>query len=270
MEDRSVGVFLEEQVPGPPTSLRVQSKSDRIMISWTPPLDDGIMIRGYLVGWGINVPDVKQTKVDGNRRYHTITGLSPNRDYVVSLRAYNSLGNGFPIYETVRTLDPGISLAGDDEDADLEPLDTPVGLRARAVSATAMRLTWTDREAPNGHYSEPQKPLDGRYYSVKYNINYRFNKRPRLLNASETAVTVEDLEPNTHYEFSVQVVLGRRKSGWSMSTSNRTKSAQPSSAPRDLTAAVGSSGNPLTVLLNWQPPKFANGQIDGIELLFIS
>ena len=76
------------------------------MIQWTPPLDDGIMIRGYIVGWGVNVPDIHQKKIDPTRHYFTIEDLNPNRDYVISLRAYNGMGNGFPIYVSVRTLDP--------------------------------------------------------------------------------------------------------------------------------------------------------------------
>lgn len=98
LEDKDEG-----QVAGPPMSLKVQSGSDSIQLSWLPPRDENVMIRGYLVGWGINIPDLEQVKVPANLRYYTIPGLKPGRDYVISLRAYNVMGNGFPIYETVRT-----------------------------------------------------------------------------------------------------------------------------------------------------------------------
>ena len=54
------------------------------------------------VGWGINIPDVEKADVDSNSRQFIITGLKPNREYVISLRAYNRIGPGFPIYETVK------------------------------------------------------------------------------------------------------------------------------------------------------------------------
>lgn len=130
----------------------------------------------FYVGWGIGVPDVQTSKVDGARRTYTIENLRPNKEYVycdvlhmpacrrfcttvcivhtryvISLRAYNRVGNGFPIYETVRTLDtstPEASL----------PLSTPIGLRAISLSSSAILLTWTD--------SDLQPPLIEEYQRV--------------------------------------------------------------------------------------------------------
>lgn len=50
----------------------------------------------------MNIPDVEKTTVDTNSRQYIIKGLKPNREYVISLRAFNNVGNGFPIYETVK------------------------------------------------------------------------------------------------------------------------------------------------------------------------
>lgn len=106
----------------------------------------------FQVGWGINIPDVEQVKVAPNLRYYTITGLKPSRDYVISLRAYNVMGNGFPIYETVRTtsigaaVPPGSGIFDAHEMAGSSPSETPVGVRADAISSSAIRVTWTDPE----------------------------------------------------------------------------------------------------------------------------
>lgn len=43
---------------------------------------------------------------------------------------------------------------------------------------------------------------------------------------------------------------------------NNTNEAKPASPPRDLTA-VKSDDKPQSITLNWQPPKFSNGQIIG-------
>lgn len=56
----------ENTVPGAPTSIRPHAESQSIAISWTPPLDDGIMVRGYMIGWGIGVPDSSIHKVNNN------------------------------------------------------------------------------------------------------------------------------------------------------------------------------------------------------------
>lgn len=44
LEDKDEG-----QVAGPPLSLKVQPSVDSIQLSWLPPRDDSVMIRGYLV-----------------------------------------------------------------------------------------------------------------------------------------------------------------------------------------------------------------------------
>ena len=48
---------------GYPTSLRPQPESNAIGVSWTPPQDDAVLIRGYIIGWGPGVPDVFKEKV---------------------------------------------------------------------------------------------------------------------------------------------------------------------------------------------------------------
>jgi hypothetical protein len=60
-----------------------------------------------MIGWGIGVPDSSTQKVDANQRYYKIPNLDANREYVISLRAYNKAGNGFPMYESIRTLQMG-------------------------------------------------------------------------------------------------------------------------------------------------------------------
>jgi hypothetical protein len=43
---------------------------------------------------------------------------------------------------------------------------------------------------------------------------------------------------------------------------NNTQEAKPASPPRDLTV-VKNDDKPQSLTLNWQPPKFSNGQIIG-------
>jgi hypothetical protein len=75
---------------------------------------------------------------------------------VISLRAYNNVGDGRPIYETTRTRD---------EEAEAEPatpLVPPLGLHAIVLSATTVVLTWMDSTLPRN-----QLVTDNRYYIVR-------------------------------------------------------------------------------------------------------
>ena len=69
--------FLESTVPSEPMSLHVRALTNSIIVSWTPPstADHNVMIRGYILGYGIGIPDVYRQILDANVRYHTIRGL---------------------------------------------------------------------------------------------------------------------------------------------------------------------------------------------------
>uniref|UniRef100_A0A158Q735 Neogenin-like n=1 Tax=Elaeophora elaphi TaxID=1147741 RepID=A0A158Q735_9BILA len=250
LEDKDEG-----QVAGPPLSLKVQPSVDSIQLSWLPPRDDSVMIRGYLIGWGINIPDVDQVKVPASLRLHTINGLKPGRDYVISLRAYNMIGNGFPIYETVRTLSPDSkSIAiGQQSSKDSGRSKTPIGVSALTLSSSSILVTWTDAEMDTPYL---------RQYTVRYGSSAENGGQRRYVNTSELEVVIEGLRPNTEYEFAVRVNAGKSSSMWSMTAVNSTAPAPPSSAPRDLTIMQPSDGDPQTLILNWQPPKYANGDIE--------
>jgi len=66
----------ESTVPGQPTSLRVRPLTNSIVVSWTPPREQDIMIRGYVLSYGIGSPYVYKQVLDAKQRYHTIRNLS--------------------------------------------------------------------------------------------------------------------------------------------------------------------------------------------------
>lgn len=240
----------EETLLGAPRELRPQAGADFIMLSWLPPADESVLVREYQIGWGHNVPDVHTTRVSGNMLDYKITGLKSGRDYVVSLRGSNRHGLGFPIYETVRTLSP--SSVHFPPPSFSDTVLTPVGVRAETQSATTMRISWTDPD-PNSFNA---------LYTVRYSSGLD-NNQMRSVNSSDPWATIEGLRPATEYEFVVRTITNEGTlSPWSMAARNRTLPAAPSSAPRDLTVLPASSGDPHSVSLNWQPPKYSNGEIE--------
>jgi neogenin len=63
--------------------------------------------------------------------------LEHNSEYAISLRAYNKMGDGRPVYETVRTREESAP-------EHLLPLIPPVGVEAIVLSSSAVVVYWTD------------------------------------------------------------------------------------------------------------------------------
>ncbi|XP_037573231.1 neogenin isoform X1 [Dermacentor silvarum] len=243
----------ESRVPDQPSGLRAKPTSTSIFVSWAPPRNQDIMIRGYTIGWGIGLPDVYTKVLNGKQRYYTIENLQPSNEYVISVRAFNQIGDGQPIYETVKTLIESTP-------EPLVPMLPPVGLKAIVLSPNTVVLFWSDSTLASS-----QVITDNRFYTVRYKGHGQ--PKYRYFNSTNLNCMIDDLRPNTLYEFAVKVVKGRRESAYSMDVLNTTQEAAPSSPPRDLTV-VPSEDAATTVNLHWQPPKQQNGMITGYFILY--
>lgn len=198
------------------------------------------------MGFGVGIPDVETLILDEKLRFYEIKDLEPNSEYVLSLRARNSIGDGEPAYNNLQTRDEDPIESGG------FALEVPVRLRAITMSANSIVVYWTDNSAGRAPHGS-----NGRIYTVRYNIVD--STRYRFYNTTELSCMIDDLRPNTQYEFAVRAVKGRRESAWSMSEVNTTFSPSSVSPPRDLTVQVDPS-NPQNVLLKWAPPRNTNGQ----------
>jgi neogenin len=93
-------------------------------------------------------------------------------------------------------------------------------------------------------------------------------------NATDLNAMLDDLRPDTEYEFTVKVVKGRRQSPWSLVVLNSTQEAAPDSPPRDLSVIPdgeggGGAGEEAgTVTLTWLPPRRPNGRINGYVIFY--
>ena len=177
---------------------------------------------------------------------------------MISLRAYNNIGDGRPIYETTRTRDEEPHLPA-------TPLVPPVGLHAIVLSSSTVVLTWVDSTLPRN-----QLITDNRYYIVRYTSTASIKAdRPKhnYRNSSDLNAMLDDLRPNTEYEFTVKVVKGSRQSPWSLVVYNNTQEAAPESHPRDL-AVIGHKGDSSTITLTWLPPRRSNGRINGYVIFY--
>uniref|UniRef100_A0A674MP92 DCC netrin 1 receptor n=1 Tax=Takifugu rubripes TaxID=31033 RepID=A0A674MP92_TAKRU len=243
----------ESQVPDQPSSLHVRPLPHSIIMSWTPPLSPNILVRGYIIGYGVGSPYAETVRVDSKQRYYSIENLEPSSHYVISLKAFNNAGEGIPLYESAVTR----SLTDTST-----PMIPPVGVQAVALSSDSVRVSWADNSM-----SKNQKTSEVRYYSVKWKTSYSTSGKYKSADTTALSHTVTGLKPNTMYEFAVMVTKGRKSSTWSMTAHATTYEAAPGSAPKDLTV-ISREGRPRSILISWQPPMEANGRLTGYILYY--
>ncbi|XP_075322143.1 neogenin 1a isoform X11 [Odontesthes bonariensis] len=263
----------ESRVPDQPSSLHVRPLVNSIVVSWTPPENQDIVVRGYTIGYGIGSPHAQTIKVDYKQRYFTIENLDPSSHYVITLKAFNNVGEGIPVYESAITrpqsdpIDPDVDLyelfhAPYTPVPDPTPMMPPVGVQASVLSHDTIKVTWADNSLPKN-----QKITDNRFYTVQWKTNIPANTKVKMANATSLSHMVTGLKPNTLYEFSVMVTKGRRTSTWSMTAQGTTFETIPSSSPKDVTV-VSKENKPRTIIVNWQPPSEANGKITGYIIYY--
>uniref|UniRef100_A0A4W3IUF7 DCC netrin 1 receptor n=1 Tax=Callorhinchus milii TaxID=7868 RepID=A0A4W3IUF7_CALMI len=266
----------ESQVPDQPSSLHVRPLTTSIVMSWTPPLNPNIAVRGYIIGYGVGSPYAETVRVDSKQRYFSIENLEPSSHYVISLKALNNAGEGVPLYESATTR--ALSDPVDPLDVDLfhlfgdlptsvpetsTPMLPPVGVQAMSVSHDSVRVSWADNSAPKNQ----RLVSEVRFYTVRWRTSYSANTKFKSADTTALSHTVTGLKPNTMYEFSVMVTKGRRSSTWSMTAHSKTFEAAPTSAPKDLTI-ISREGKPRAVIISWQPPIEANGKIIGYSMFY--
>ncbi|ERL92476.1 hypothetical protein D910_09789 [Dendroctonus ponderosae] len=243
----------ESAVPGEPSGLKYRATYDKLYVMWSPPENQNVRVRHYIIGWGKGIPDIYATEVDERNRTFIIEGLDPNSEYVLSIRASNNVGPGPSIYATAKTQDE----PPPEPAAALMP---PIGLKAQVLSTTSVVLYWTDPTLKQSQYVR-----DTRYYKVKYTADN--SAKTKILNVTGLNVMIDDLKPNTLYEFAVKLVKGRRESSWSMVVQNRTWEMPPDVAPRNVDVHLKDEDSQL-VEITWLPPKTSNSRTTGYVILF--
>ncbi|XP_071942323.1 protogenin-like [Antedon mediterranea] len=238
----------ESRVPPQVESLTVIPRSDAIHIMWEPPdSEQGTIVRGYILGIGKNLPDVVIKELDSNKLSYTYVNVRPSASYVIKLRAFNQAGEGAPVYKIVEIPDT--------DTVDSRPLDPPFAVKLQTTGPTTMIVAFM---APDG--------ADGKVmYTVRYTPSYPLNVK--LINTTETTLTLTNLKPYTVYEVSVKRTTIEGSSRYSIVSFNKTFEDAPSSPPSDPTLVL-SEYSCGAIIVNWLPPAKPNGIINAYMIMY--
>ena len=112
----AAGALAEDTIPGQPQLVDVAYTSPTsAMVSWFPPADQSVLIRGYRVEYGKKVPEENQIETDARTLKVELTDLEPNMKYVIKVLAFNNRGIGMPVYILLEPTDGGDGGGGDGE-----------------------------------------------------------------------------------------------------------------------------------------------------------
>ena len=126
------------------------------------------------------------------------------------MKAKNNMGTSKEILKDVVTKRK--SALGENE-----KLFPPLNVQAVAISPHSVEVRWTD-----WHLKQDETIPDDRFYTIQYNTAEMSLEEYQYLNSTERNMIVTNLKPSTLYDFSVKLVIGARKSDWSMTTSQMT------------------------------------------------
>jgi len=213
------------QPPTTPTDVQAKAVSaSEIALSWTAS-SDNVAVTGYV----IYRDRLMLTTVSGTATSFRDTDLAPSTGYVYSVQAVDAAGNASP--QSILTKAETFAAA------DNEPPTTPARLRAVAMNANEIKLSWlksSDNVGVTGY------------------VIYR--DRLMLTTVSGTATSFLDtgLAPSTGYVYSVQAVDA---AGNASPQSNLTKAKTPAAAdnepPTTPTDVRATALNASEIALSW-------------------
>jgi len=197
-QDRmTVNSLYVADLPGVPTGLVGTAGSSIVTLAWTAPASDGnAPIADYAVEYG---PDTASytavTRTPSTAATQTVTGLTPETEYVFRVAAINGIGTGsFTSPITRTTLSPTVPGA-------------PTGLTATANGFGSAFLAWT-APADNGGAAITD-------YTIQYSGNGGTSWANWAWSQFETNENLPVMESGVEYTFRVAAVNSVGTGPWS-------------------------------------------------------
>ncbi|XP_042267492.1 protogenin B-like [Thunnus maccoyii] len=185
---------------------------------------------------------------------YTISGLDPRRKYHVKILAVSQAGDGYQTDQTIST--PGCVSARDQPAATPPPPDHVTVL---ATNSSEVSLRWSSPAFTSG------KAVS---YTVRCTPVGTHNASAiRYLQTTKQGVTVQNLHPNTRYEFVVRLHVDQMSSPWSSVVYHRTLPAAPSQPPAGVRVTLIEDD---TALVSWREPTEPNMVVTHYTILYAS
>ncbi|XP_021107622.1 fibronectin type III domain-containing protein 1 isoform X5 [Heterocephalus glaber] len=239
----------EKEVPNKPLRVRVQSSDDRLSVAWKAPRLSGAKSprrsRGFLLGYGESGRKMNYVPLTRDQRTHEIKKLASESVYVVSLQSMNSQGQSQPVYRAALTKR---KISEEDE------LDVPKDISVRVMSSQSVLVAWVDPVLEN-----QKKVVASRQYTVRYREKGE-SARWDYKQIGNRRMMIENLMPDTVYEFAVRTSQGERDGKWSTSVFQRTPESAPTTAPENLNVWPV-NGKSTVVTVSWDPLPETEGKV---------
>ncbi|XP_061559333.1 protogenin A-like [Phycodurus eques] len=185
---------------------------------------------------------------------HTIGGLDPRKKYHVKLLAYNFIGDGYQADQTIST--PGCVSV---RDRLVPPPPPPHNVYAKTNSSSSIFLHWGRPAFTSSHAIN---------YTVRCNpVGLQNASLVLYLQTNEQSLLVQNLQPNTKYEFAIRLHIDQLSSPWSPVVYQSTFPEAPTLPPTNIKVTLIEED---TALVSWKPPEEASLSVTHYTILYAS
>ncbi|XP_071789284.1 neogenin-like isoform X2 [Asterias amurensis] len=220
----------------PPIPLGIQSsQSDtEIVVTWQAPSDASI--EGYTLSYGVGAPTEYQERFPSTQTEFTITDLIPDTAYVLSLKAFNQVGEGPALYLEAST----VQQTG--------PPTAPTNIRANPLSPQTAIISWSPTSSGLTRYTYLYGPVGSPDSKLTQGH----------VEASSMMVDLEGLDPGVEYVIKVSSVnsVGKSHPASLLWSQPGPATQKPPEIP--LPAAPGQvsvqSTSPRSAVITWTRP----------------
>ncbi|NWI03965.1 FNDC1 protein, partial [Tichodroma muraria] len=243
-------LFCEEKdAPSRPLRVRAQSPDGKLPFRWKAPYGAGFRgphsrSQGYPRGYGESSRRMSYAPMLQERQNQEARKLASESVHVVSLPSRSSQGRSQPVYRS------SLSKRKVTEE---EEVEVAQDITVRVMSSQSVLVTWTDP------LYEKRKVAANRQYNVRYREKGE-SARWDYKQVSNRRALVENLVPDTMYEFAIQILEGEKEGKWSVSVYQRTPEAAPASAPENLDVWP-LKGKPTSVAASWDALPESEGKV---------
>ncbi|XP_047435816.1 protogenin A [Mugil cephalus] len=226
-----------------------------ILARWTLAPRNSVGVQGYKLFYHEeSQPESAPVKLLSSVTTHTIGGLDPRKKYHVKLLAYNAVGDGYQADQTIST--PGCVSV---RDRLVPPPPPPHNVYAKTNSSTAVFLHWGRPAFTSSHAIN---------YTVRCNpVGLQNASLVLYLQTHEQNLLVQDLEPNTKYEFAIRLHIDQLSSPWSPVVYQTTFPEAPNQPPSNVKVTLIEED---TALVSWKLPDEPNVAVTHYTILYAS